>query len=122
MAKLVGITKSVANLSYELGRHWVTIGRGVGNAFQVVESSISGQHCEVLLRDSELVVRDMNSTNGTFVRGTIVAEAGSGATSLKGVYAGGDIVTGAATVILAMGAGKDAARAIDRYLSGKRNA
>ena len=50
-------------------------------------------------------------------RGTIVAEPGSGATSLKGVYAGGDIVTGAATVILAMGAGKDAARAIDRYLS-----
>lgn len=75
MAKLVGITKSVADLSYELGRHWVTIGRGVGNTFQVVESSISGQHCEVLLRDSELVVRDMNSTNGTFVRGVIVAEA-----------------------------------------------
>jgi glutamate synthase (NADPH/NADH) small chain len=64
------------------------------------------------------------TTDGLMVsdRGTIVAEAGSGATSLKGVYAGGDIVTGAATVILAMGAGKDAARAIDRYLSGKRNA
>jgi len=64
------------------------------------------------------------TTDGLMVsdRGTIVAEAGSGATSLKGVYAGGDIVTGAATVILAMGAGKDAARAINRYLSGKRNA
>jgi len=50
-------------------------------------------------------------------RGTIVVEPGSGATSLEGVYAGGDIVTGAATVIQAMGAGKEAARAIDRYLS-----
>ncbi len=42
-----------------------------------------------------------------------------GATSLKGVFAGGDIVTGTATVISAMGAGKRAARAIDRYI--KRN-
>jgi glutamate synthase (NADPH/NADH) small chain len=50
--------------------------------------------------------------------GNIVADAETGATSLQGVYAGGDIVTGAATVILAMGAGKKAARAIDRYLTG----
>jgi glutamate synthase (NADPH/NADH) small chain len=40
-----------------------------------------------------------------------------GATSMPGVYAGGDIVTGAATVILAMGAGKKAAQAMDRHLS-----
>jgi glutamate synthase (NADPH) small chain len=48
--------------------------------------------------------------------GNIVAEGESGATSLPGVYAGGDIVTGAATVIEAMGAGKRAARAIDRFV------
>jgi len=47
--------------------------------------------------------------------GTIEADE-EGATSRKGVYAGGDIVTGAATVILAMGAGKVAARAMDNYL------
>jgi glutamate synthase (NADPH/NADH) small chain len=41
----------------------------------------------------------------------------TGKTSLEGVYAGGDIVTGSATVILAMGAGRQAAKAIDRYLS-----
>ncbi len=40
-------------------------------------------------------------------------------TSRAGVYAGGDAVTGAATVISAMGAGKVAAKAIDEYLSGK---
>ncbi len=50
-------------------------------------------------------------------RGTIVADEETGQTSREGVFAGGDIVTGAATVILAMGAGKKAARAIDAYLS-----
>jgi len=48
--------------------------------------------------------------------GGIIVEEETGATSRKGVYAGGDAVTGAATVILAMGAGKKAARAIDEYL------
>lgn len=52
-------------------------------------------------------------------RGTITADMDSGQTSREGVFAGGDIVTGAATVILAMGAGKKAARAIDAYLSAK---
>ena len=50
-------------------------------------------------------------------RGYISAEEDTGATSRPGVFAGGDIVTGAATVILAMGAGRKAARAIDSYLS-----
>ena len=50
-------------------------------------------------------------------RGGIVVEESTGKTSLDGVYAGGDAVTGAATVILAMGAGKTAAQAIDQYLT-----
>ncbi len=49
-------------------------------------------------------------------RGCIVVKGDSGLTSREGVYAGGDAVTGAATVILAMGAGKSAAKAIDEYL------
>ncbi len=52
-------------------------------------------------------------------RGGIVVEEGTGKTSKQGVFAGGDAVTGAATVISAMGAGKTAAKAIDDYLSGK---
>ena len=48
--------------------------------------------------------------------GCIVADEETGRTSLKGVFAGGDAVTGAATVILAMGAGKKAAKAIDEYI------
>jgi glutamate synthase (NADPH/NADH) small chain len=50
-------------------------------------------------------------------RGCIVADDW-GVTSRKGVFAGGDAVTGAATVILAMGAGRKAAVAIDRYVCG----
>lgn len=51
--------------------------------------------------------------------GGIIVDETTGKTSLEGVYAGGDAVTGAATVILAMGAGKTAAKAIDEYLSNK---
>ncbi len=50
----------------------------------------------------------------------IVTEEGTGKTTKKGVYAGGDAVTGAATVILAMGEGKAAAKAIDEYLAKKK--
>ena len=62
-----------------------------------------------------------NTTAGLEVnrRGGIVVEEATGKTSKEGVYAGGDAVTGAATVILAMGAGKTAAKAIDEYLSAK---
>ena len=52
-------------------------------------------------------------------RKCIVAEEDNGQTSKEAVYAGGDAVTGAATVILAMGAGKAAAKGIDEYLSNK---
>lgn len=51
--------------------------------------------------------------------GNIIADE-TGATSMPGVFAGGDVVTGAATVILAMGAGKTAAEAIDSYLQSKK--
>lgn len=52
--------------------------------------------------------------------GTIVVDAETGKTSINGVYAGGDIVSGAATVISAMGAGKKAANSIHEYLKKKK--
>ncbi len=52
-------------------------------------------------------------------RGCIVTDGENGLTTREGVYAGGDAVTGAATVILAMGAGKAAAKAIDEYIKNK---
>jgi glutamate synthase (NADPH/NADH) small chain len=59
------------------------------------------------------------STQGLSLRrsGNIEADPETGKTSRKGIFAGGDIVTGAATVILAMGAGRKAAAAIDEYLT-----
>ena len=51
--------------------------------------------------------------------GGIIADEKTGKTSIEGVFAGGDAVTGAATVILAMGAGKASAKAIDEYLKNK---
>ena len=53
-------------------------------------------------------------------RGCLIADEKSGQTTREGVLAGGDAVIGAATVILAMGAGKQAARGIDEYLKAKR--
>ena len=52
-------------------------------------------------------------------RKCIVAEEENGQTSIAAVFAGGDAVTGAATDILAMGAGKAAAKGIDEFLSAK---
>lgn len=64
-----------------------------------------------------------NTTSGLEVNkhGGIIVEEATGKTSKDGVYAGGDAVTGAATVILAMGAGKNAAKAIDEYITSKFN-
>ncbi len=63
-----------------------------------------------------------NTTKGleTNSHGCIITKGESGETTKEGVYAGGDAVTGAATVILAMGAGKSAAEAIDSYIKNKK--
>ena len=52
-------------------------------------------------------------------RGCLIVDDNTLQTTREGVYAGGDAVTGAATVILAMGAGKHAARSIDEYIQSK---
>ncbi len=64
------------------------------------------------------LIKDTTPGLETNKRGYIVTDEATGATSIPGVYAGGDIVTGSATVILAMGAGRTAAKAIDEYLKG----
>ena len=65
------------------------------------------------------LIKDTTKGLETNRRGCIVVNDESGLTSKMGVYAGGDAVTGAATVILAMGAGKNSAKAIDEYLKNK---
>ncbi|MBR2452564.1 MAG: NADPH-dependent glutamate synthase [Clostridia bacterium] len=65
------------------------------------------------------LIRSTTDGLDTDRRGCIITKDETGLTSREGVYAGGDAVTGAATVILAMGAGKASAKAIDEYLKNK---
>ncbi len=67
------------------------------------------------------LIRQTTAGLATKPRGEIVADEG-GRTSLEGVFAGGDAVTGSATVILAMGAGKAAAKSIDAYFRSRPSA
>src|SRR5437879_6917636 len=69
MAKLVVLSEGMTGRSYELKVDKTTIGRVEDNAFQISEPSVSSHHCEVLLRGNEVVVKDLNSTNGTFIAG-----------------------------------------------------
>jgi len=65
------------------------------------------------------LIKSTTSGLDTNSRGGIIVEEATGKTTKEAVYAGGDAVTGAATVILAMGAGKTAASAIDEYIKNK---
>ena len=66
------------------------------------------------------IIQSVTKGLRTTSRGTIIAEEKTGKTSIEGVYTGGDIMTGEATVISAMGAGKRAAKAINEYLISKK--
>ncbi len=75
MPKLVVITEGLTGLSVELSGTPASIGRAYGNALQIIETTVSSRHCEVLLRGDELHIRDLRSTNGTFVQGKRVTDA-----------------------------------------------
>lgn len=75
MAKLIVLSEGLSGRSFELKVEKTTIGRLEDNAFQLAEPSVSSHHCEVFLRGTDIVVKDLNSTNGTFVNGEKVTEA-----------------------------------------------
>ena len=75
MAKLVVQSPEQKGRSYELKVDKTTIGRVDDNTFQIAEASVSSHHCEVLLRGSEVVIKDLNSTNGTFINGEKISES-----------------------------------------------
>ena len=75
MAKLVVLNAGLSGRSHELKVDKTTVGRVEDNTFQIAEASISSHHCEVLLRGSDVVIKDLNSTNGTFINGEKVSEA-----------------------------------------------
>ena len=75
MAKLVVLSEGFTGLTCELKVDKTTVGRLEDNAFQIPEPSVSSHHCELTRRGAELLVKDLNSTNGTFINGEKVAEA-----------------------------------------------
>jgi hypothetical protein len=75
MAKLQVLNGSLAGQTYELKVDKTTVGRVEDNALQLAEPSISSHHCEILLRGDDVVIRDLNSTNGSYINGEKVTEA-----------------------------------------------
>ncbi len=75
MAKLVVLSEGFTGLTCELKVDKTTVGRLEDNAFQIPEPSVSSHHCELTRRGADLLVKDLNSTNGTFINGEKVAEA-----------------------------------------------
>jgi pSer/pThr/pTyr-binding forkhead associated (FHA) protein len=75
MAKLVILTQGMTGRAHELNVDRTTIGRVEDNTFQIVDASVSSHHCEVLLRGGEVLIRDLNSTNGTFINDARITES-----------------------------------------------
>jgi pSer/pThr/pTyr-binding forkhead associated (FHA) protein len=73
MARLVILSEGLTGKAHELKVDKTTVGRVEDNTFQIAEPSVSSHHCEVLRRGGEIVVRDLHSTNGTFINGQQVA-------------------------------------------------
>jgi pSer/pThr/pTyr-binding forkhead associated (FHA) protein len=74
MAKLVVLSAGLHGRTHEIVDK-TTIGRVEDNSFQIAEPSVSSHHCEVLLRGNDVVVKDLNSTNGTFISGEKISES-----------------------------------------------
>ena len=75
MAKLVIQNQGMTGRACELHTDRTTIGRVEDNTFQIADPSVSSHHCEVQLRGSDIVIRDLNSTNGSFINGNKIEES-----------------------------------------------
>jgi pSer/pThr/pTyr-binding forkhead associated (FHA) protein len=75
MAKLVIQNQGMTGRACELQTDRTTIGRVEDNTFHIADPSISSHHCEIQLRGSDIVIRDLNSTNGTFINGNKIEES-----------------------------------------------
>jgi pSer/pThr/pTyr-binding forkhead associated (FHA) protein len=74
MAKLVIQNQGMAGRACELLTDRTTIGRVDDNTFHIADASVSSHHCEVHLRGNEIFIRDLNSTNGTFINNDKINE------------------------------------------------
>jgi len=74
MAKLVILNQGMTGRTFELNIERTTVGRVEDNTFQIADGSVSSHHAEILLRGSDIVIRDLNSTNGTFLNNEKITE------------------------------------------------
>ncbi len=75
MAKLVILNQGMTGRTFDLNVDRTTVGRVEENTFQIADPSVSSRHAEILLQGSEILIRDLNSTNGTFINGDKISEA-----------------------------------------------
>src|SRR5471030_101350 len=75
MAKLVIQNQGMTGRAHELNVDRTTIGRVEDNTFQIADASVSSHHCEVLLRGGEVLIRDLNSTNGSYINDAQITES-----------------------------------------------
>ena len=75
MARLVLLSEGLTGKTYDLKSETTTVGRVPDNAFQIAEPSVSSHHCEIRLQGKEVSVRDLDSTNGTFINGERITES-----------------------------------------------
>ena len=74
MARLVLLSEGLTGRTFELKAEKTTVGRVPDNTFEIPEASVSSHHAEIHLRGNEVFIKDLNSTNGTFVNGEKVSE------------------------------------------------
>jgi hypothetical protein len=74
MSKLVILNQGMTGRTFDLTTERTTVGRVEDNTFQIVDGSVSSHHAEIILRGTEILVRDLNSTNGTFINNEKITE------------------------------------------------
>jgi hypothetical protein len=75
MAKLVVLSAGMNGRIHELNVDKTTIGRVEDNTFQIADPSVSSHHCEAVLQGSDVLIKDLNSTNGSFINGEKISES-----------------------------------------------
>ena len=75
MPRLVLLSEGFKGRTYELKVETTTVGRVSDNAFEIAEASVSSHHAEIILRGNDILIRDLGSTNGTFINGEKITEA-----------------------------------------------
>jgi pSer/pThr/pTyr-binding forkhead associated (FHA) protein len=75
MARIVLLSEGFNGRTYELKVDRTTVGRVSDNAFEIPEASVSSHHAEIILRGNDVLIRDLGSTNGTFINGEKITEA-----------------------------------------------